>query len=281
MDAEAYRAESHDRWSRSARGWAARRDHHQSVSLVVSEWMVDAIAPQPGHRVLELAAGAGDTGFLAAELIRPGGTLITSDFAEPMLEVARARARELGVDNVEFRELEAEWIDLPTASVDAVLCRWGYMLVADPGAALRETRRVLRPGGRVALAAWDGPERNPWASIPGRLLLDRGLVAPADPEGPGMFAFAVPGRIEALLDEAGFGDHAVEALDTERSYPDLEEFLDITRDCSRPFSDVWAGLDAAGREDLLKEAARRTAPFTEPGGELRFPGRPLVAVAEA
>ena len=74
-----------------------------------------------------------------------------------MVDVARARATELGVRNVEFRIIDAESIDVPAAAVDVVLCRWGYMLMADPAAALQETRRVLRPGGRVALAAWDPP----------------------------------------------------------------------------------------------------------------------------
>ncbi len=79
-----------------------------------------------------------------------------------MVEAAKENAARLGVTNVEAKAMEAEWIDLSTATVDGVLCRWGYMLLADPEAALRETRRVLRPDGRVALAAWDAPERNPW-----------------------------------------------------------------------------------------------------------------------
>src|SRR4029077_3266224 len=108
----------------------------------------------PGQRVLELAAGPGDTGFLAAELVRPGGMLISSDASQAMIGVARGRARDLGVSNVEFKRMELEWIDLDTASVDAALCRFGLMLAADPGAALQEIRRVLRPGGAVALAVW-------------------------------------------------------------------------------------------------------------------------------
>src|SRR5919198_3735025 len=133
--------------------------------MPVSAWMVEAIDPQPGHTVLELAAGTGDTGLLAAELIEPGGTLICSDFAPEMLATAQRRAEELGIRNVRFRQIDAETaIDLEAASVDGVLCRWGYMLMIDPGTALQETRRVLKSGGRLALAAWTGPEDNLWSS---------------------------------------------------------------------------------------------------------------------
>ena len=179
MDPDEYRRASLDRWERAAGGWATQRERFQAAALPVSRWMVDAIEPQPGQQVLELAAGPGDTGFLAAERIAPGGTLLCSDAAEPMLEAARARSDGLGVTNVEFRVLDAEWIDLPAASQDAVLCRWGYMLLADPGAALRETRRVLRPGGRLALAAWDAPERNPGPWAAAAVADEQGLTCPA------------------------------------------------------------------------------------------------------
>src|SRR3712207_671036 len=135
--------------------------------MPVSVWMVEAINPQPGHTVLELAAGLGDTGFLAAELVAPGGTLICSDFSPEMLSAAQERAARLGIRNVRFRQIDAETaIDQPAASVDGVLCRWGYMLMADPDTALRETRRVLKRGARVALAVWASPQDNQWSRIP-------------------------------------------------------------------------------------------------------------------
>ena len=147
--------------------------------------MIDHTAPQAGQTVLDLAAGIGDTGFLAAELIEPGGTLITSDVVPEMLSAAQRRAEALGIRNVRFKQIDASQpIDLEAASIDVVLCRWGYMLMDDPETALRETRRVLRPGGRVALAAWTGAEDNPWSALPIELLLDRGLIDPIEPAGP-------------------------------------------------------------------------------------------------
>jgi ubiquinone/menaquinone biosynthesis C-methylase UbiE len=110
--------------------------------------------------VLELAAGPGETGFAAAARLGPTGKLISSDQSPEMVAVAKARAAELGIENVEFKVLDAQRLSLDSESVDAVLCRWGCMLMADRDAALRESRRVLRRGGRVALAVWDTPDRN-------------------------------------------------------------------------------------------------------------------------
>ena len=184
-DPDSQRLEMLDRWERAAVGWRKRADEVRDNGMPVSIRMIEHLGLQPGLRVLELAAGPGDTGFLASELIAPGGTLISSDGTAAMLDIARDRAGQLGVRNVEFRQLNLEWIDLETASVDAVLCRWGFMLILDPSAAARETRRVLRPGGRLAIAVWDEAARNPWATIPGRALIARGLAQPPDSERAG------------------------------------------------------------------------------------------------
>jgi len=281
FDAEAFRRESAQRWSAAATGWANNRATFQAAMAPVSAWMLEALASQPGHRVLELAAGPADTGLMAAQRIHPGGTLICTDVAEEMLDAARARAQELGLDNVEFKAMDAEWIDLPTADVDGVLCRFGYMLVADPAAALRETRRVLRPGGRVALAAWTGPEDNPWIAVP-REELDRltGEPPPA-PGTPGPLSFGDPARIEDLVDEAGFVDTRIEQLDLSFAFDDLDAWWDVQLDLSTFLRAGVAALTPAQRDDLRDAIDARLADHVAPDGSVRLPARTHVAVAEA
>jgi ubiquinone/menaquinone biosynthesis C-methylase UbiE len=241
--------------------------------------MIDALELQPGHRVLELAAGEGETGLLAAELIAPGGGLICSDQSDAMLELARARAKDLELENVEFRVINAESIDLPVACVDGVLCRFGYMLMVDPAAAFSETRRVLRSGGRVALAVWAEPEANPWLAIPTAVLAETGLTQAPDPSGPGPFALADREALHDLLSSAGFGEIESDTIDLNFRAASFEEWWERRLDLSPSGAIVRAAEPKIARAVAAEVAKRLGAQRT--AGELVVPARALVAAASA
>jgi SAM-dependent methyltransferase len=275
------RAESREGWERAAAGWGAAADSVRRWSAGVSATMVDALALQPGERVVELAAGPGDTGFMAAELIAPGGTLICSDGAEAMLAVARERAAAQGIANVEFRRLELEWIDLPTADVDAVLCRWGIMLVVDPAAAAQEIRRILKPGGRAALAVWDVPERNPWTTLPTGVMRQLGHIAPPPADAPGMFALAAEGALRELLEAAGLVDVTVLPVAMERRFGSVDAYLAETIEVSFSLRAAYEALGEGDRAAVRERLAAAALPYTAEDGGLVLPGSTLVAVASA
>jgi SAM-dependent methyltransferase len=280
-DPDAYRADSRGRWEDAAGGWAAAREAFQRATAPVSHRLVEAIHPQPGHTVLELAAGPGDTGLLAAELLRPGGKLISTDGAMAMVEVAKARAEELGLsDVVETKPMEVEWIDLETASIDAVLCRWGYMLVPDPETAFRETRRVLKPGGRAAFAVWATAGENPWSM--GRRLVDLGFAEPSPPNTPGPFALGDPDLVLELLYGAGWTDDiTIEPLDFAFTAADADAWWAQQLDCSLALKALVAKLTPAEHYALRDAVDEDLAHWAQPDGTLRIPARTLVGAATA
>ena len=277
MAAPDYRQQSRARWGESAKAWEAHAEQIRRATMPVSRWMIDAIGPQPGDTLLELAAGPGETGFLAAELIRPGGTLISSDVSPEMLNIAQRRAEELKLDNVRFKQIDADTsIDIEAASIDAVLCRWGYMLMADPNTALRETRRVLKSGGRVALAAWADPRDNPWVSVIGRELTARGLAEPPEPDEPGQFTWAAEGVIAEHLADAGFVEYEVDSVSFSERYASFEEYWETHSTMSSRMREALAAADAEAVEGL-REAVREQVG----DGEFELGAKTWVAVAKA
>jgi SAM-dependent methyltransferase len=272
-----YRQENRRRWQTVAAGWEKHADDIRRDTMPVTSWMLDAIEPQPGHQLLEIAAGIGDTGFLAAELIEPGGTLITSDLVPEMLSAAQRRAEQLGLGNVRFRQIDAEAIDQPAASLDGVLSRFGYMLMSDAEAALKDTRRVLRPGGRLALAAWADPADNPWTVLPVRELQERGLVEPVPP-GPGQFAWAPEGTIEENLDAAGFVEYEVESLPFTVRYASVRDWWETADDISLR---VQERASRDQDEEIVQALAEHARPWTAEDGSLELPARTWVAAATA
>jgi SAM-dependent methyltransferase len=241
-DLDAYREESRATWGEMSVGWEDRREWLMAITGAVNEWLLDRTDPQPGQTVLELAAGTGDLGLRAGERVGDGGRVISTDFAPEMVDVARRQGEARGAQNVEFRVMDAERIDLDDASVDAVLCRWGYMLMADPAQALRESRRVLRDGGPLAFAVWATPDRNPWAAVPGMTLVQRGHMPPPEPGAPGIFALGMPERIRELLAGAGFGEPQIEEIAFDFSYPDAEDLWDALVRLAGPLAKVVNAL---------------------------------------
>jgi SAM-dependent methyltransferase len=261
-----------------AGGWERAREDRERLAAPVTGWLVRELAPARGEVVLELAAGQGDVGFAVASQLGEGGRLIMSDFSAAMLEVARRRGEELGLTNVEFRELDAEDIDLGENAVDAVVCRWGYMLMPNPGVALAETRRVLRPGGRLVFAVWASADRNPWNSVPGRILVARGLMPPPVSGEPGMFVLADEEELRVLVEGAGFADVQIVEVPVHQVYRDVDDYVRRSNDVGGMFSRAWTAAAEDERESMTEEFRAAFRPFAVEGG-YKLPGLAICVLA--
>lgn len=269
MDLQEYRETSLETWDEMASGWERHREWQLHFTGVINDWLVDRVDPRPGQTILDLAAGTGDLGFAAAERVGDQGGVLCTDFSSEMVEAARRNGERRGLENVEYRVLDAERMDLGDGTVDGVLCRWGYMLMADPGAALAETRRVLRGDGRLAFAVWQTPDRNPWAAIPGMTLVERGHMPPPEPGTPGIFALGERERIVELVTGAGFAEPQIEELAFEWRYG-ADDLWDTLTGLAGPLARVIKALPADEREATRAVIEERMEGFRE-GDELVAP----------
>ena len=278
MDVDGYRKAAYETWEAMAPGWERWREPIEATSVPVREWMIRELAASAGDTILELAAGFGDTGHAAAEVVGESGRVISTDFSPTMVDIARRRGAELGLTNLEYRVMDAEHIEFEDDSVDGVLCRCGYMLMPDPAAALAETRRVLRPGGRLTLAVWREADRNPWISIVGRMLLERGHVPPPESGAPGMFTMARDERIRELLEGAGFSVLRLEEIPVLFVYPSLDEYIERAKDTGGLFARVWREVPDGEREAMESQLGDAFAPYAT-NGSYELPGVALGASA--
>jgi ubiquinone/menaquinone biosynthesis C-methylase UbiE len=271
IDLDAYREQSLETWGQMAPGWQDRREWLMDITGRVNDWLVQKADPQPGQTILDIAAGTGDLGFHVAERVGQEGRVISTDFAPEMVDVARRFGEARGLTNVEYRVLDAESMDLDEDSVDGAVCRWGYMLMADPAAALKETRRVLRDGGPLAFAVWRTPDRNPWAAVPGMTLVQRGHMPAPEPGAPGIFALGEPDRIREVVTGAGFGEPELEEIAFEFRYADFDDLWDALVRIAGPLARVVKALPDDERQATRAAIEENVAPYRNAEGSYTAP----------
>ena len=198
-----------------------------------------------------------------------------------MVAIARRRAAELGLENVDFDVIDAQQMELEPESFDAVLCRWGYMLMADPDEALRRTRRVLKQGGWLAMATWDRPDRNLWMSAPVIALVSEGVMPPPNPGDPSPFAMPDPGDIERRLRAVGFTSARAELITFPQTYASFEAYWEETIDMSAPILGAVDGLQPDEVANVRAKTQETLSQFTSQDGRIEAPANAVVAAAVA
>ena len=256
----------HDVGELVASAWERYRNRLFEGQRAASDWLIARVAPQSGQIILELTAGPGETGFLAAERLLPDGRLISTDLAEGMVAAARRGADAQGLTNVECRTMDAQAIDLPDASVDGVLSRFGLMLLPEPAKAFSEIRRVLRSGGHLAYGVFSTPDRNPWLTVLVMAMVAHGYTPGGDPFGPGgPFSLADPDTNRAMLEAAGFASIAIEEIPATVHYHSLDDYWEMQTAIAGPIAAVVATLSDDEQATIKATLATLAEPYEHDG----------------
>ena len=269
------REQLHGMWGSVAGAWERHADYVDARGAELTERMLDLCEVGEGDRVLELACGPGSAGLAAAER---GAEVVISDVAPEMTAIAAARAQARGLGNVMARSLDLEAIAEPDRSFDAVLVREGLMLVPEPERAAAEIARVLRTGGRAAVAVWGPQERNPWLGIVFHSV-GAELGAPVPPPGiPGPFSLSDATRLASVLSDGGLTDVSVEELSVPMAAASFDEWWTRSTALAGPLAKLLANLPEETNTAIQARAREVARAYESPDG-LDFPGITLLASA--
>jgi SAM-dependent methyltransferase len=276
----ARRAHVHAMWEAVAPAWGEHAAFVDARGAALTEALLELVAPAPGDRVLELAAGAGGVGLAAAARVGPEGVVVVSDIAATNVAFAAARARDRGLRNVQARAIDLEYIDEPDASFDVIVCRDGLQFAIDPARAVASIRRVLRTGGRLGLAVWAAPEANPWASVLFGAVRSRLGIDVPPPGVPGPFSLADAEQLGRLLREARFDHVVIDREPVPMRVPSFDEWWSRTTALAGPLAQLLAGLPPDTLDAMRADARAAVGPYETATG-LEFPGLTWVASARA
>ncbi|MCE5232738.1 MAG: methyltransferase domain-containing protein [Mizugakiibacter sp.] len=278
FDAAKYKRAQREQWNKDGAAW-------RRWNPVLDRWygdatreMLDLARIQPGQRILDVAAGAGEPAVSAAERVGPDGYVLATDLSEGIVALALEVARERGLRQIETRAMDGEKLDLPDASFDAVLCRLGLMYMPHPVTALREWRRALRAGGRVAVVVFSTPERNAWGAIPASIIRRRAQLPPPAAGQPGPFALGGPGVLEDVFRQGGFAGPEVRTVPAPLRMASAAEYVRLAREAFGAFNAMMAHLPPQERESVWDEVEGAMRSFESAGG-FEVPGECLVGTA--
>ncbi|HSD77918.1 MAG TPA: methyltransferase domain-containing protein [Solirubrobacteraceae bacterium] len=266
FDAEAYKAATRRQWDDAAGGWhdwAAMRERWLAGA---TERMLDLAGIGPGSSVLDVAAGDGGQTLIAARRVGAAGSVLATDIAPEILALAAREARAAGLENVATRVVDGERLDVAPGSFDAAICRLGVMFFPDCEGALRGVRRALRPGGRAAVVVFSTPDRNGFFAQPLGIARRAAGLGPPAPGEPGPFSLGEPGRLEAAMRSAGFGDVQVDVVPAPLRLGSAAECVRMQQESFGVLRELLGRVGEDARREAWAEIGRALERYDGPGG---------------
>lgn len=255
-------------WNGTAgQAWVDRQESLDRLFAPFERRLADIAAEGKAQRVLDVGCGTGATTLAIARRLGPQAACTGVDISEPMIGLARERARREGV-NASFVTADAQAHAFPAASFDLIVSRFGVMFFEDPVAAFANLHRAAKAGAQLKLIAWRGAADNPFMTAAERAAAPYLPAMPARrPDEPGQFGFADPARVRSILERAGWTGISIEPLDVECTLPARELDAYVTK--LGPLGRVLGDADERTRAQVLDAVRAAFAPYVH-GEEVRF-----------
>jgi ubiquinone/menaquinone biosynthesis C-methylase UbiE len=283
LDSKQYKEAERQSWNSVAPAWQKWWKTIERGTEGVSRRLVELAEIKPGSRVLDIATGIGEPSLTAAKQVGKSGHVLATDISPQMLSFAKQRAISLGLqDVIEFKEGDAETIDLPPSTFDSALCRWGLMLLQDFKAGLSNIYRSLVEGGHFAAAVWASPDKVPFIFVPMNIVLKETNSPPPPPGTPGPFSMSDQNSLKNTYLTSGFKDPIIERMNVSFDFDSPDDYTTFTIEHGGPaLQKMLAGQTNERRKEILKaisKAAEKYADSTT--GKVSFENEAILIVGE-
>jgi ubiquinone/menaquinone biosynthesis C-methylase UbiE len=279
FDPVKYKNTTHDQWQAAAEAWYRWSPTLNQWLGKATEKMLEMAGITTGHRVLDIAAGAGEQSITTAKKVGPPGFVLATDISPNILKYAEGMAQEAGVNNIEIKVMDGENLTLEDETFDAVISRVGLIYFPDQQKALKETRRVLKEGGKVAAIVYSTPEKNKFFSVPVSIIRKRAKLPPPLPGQPGPFSLGAEGVIEKAFSQAGFKNVKAVRIDSPLMLSSAKECVRFERESFGALHQMLSGLSDAEKESVWAEIEKELQTFESDNGFIG-PCEMVVAVGE-
>jgi len=279
FDPVKYKNTTHDQWQAAAEAWYRWSSTLNQWLGKATDKMLDMAGISNGHRVLDIAAGAGEQSITAAKKVGLSGYVLATDISANILEYAKQMAQQAGVNNIETKVMDGENLALEDETFDAVISRVGLIYFPDQQKALKEMLRVLKPGGKVAAIVYSTPEKNKFFSVPVSIIRNRAKLPPPLPGQPGPFSLGAAGVIENAFSQAGFKNVKAELVDSPLLLPSAKECVRFEKESFGALHQMMSSLSDQEKTAVWEEIETELKQF-ESGNSFTGPCEMLVAVGE-
>lgn len=267
-------------WSQAASGWRHRDAMLRKGTAPVTDKMLSLTRIQPGSKLLDIASGTGEPAISAAKIVGDKGEVIGTDLVEDMLNVARDKVTNENLNNIHFHCIDAEQLSYPTGYFDAVTIRWGLMFMPAPENCLASAHRSLSKTGRISLACWAEPAKNPFVSVLIKCLAKYMDVPAQPPDMPGIFSFADPNRLRHYLESSGFKNIELEEMSLDViEVHDGQAYWEAISELAAPVMALVKQLKEVDRSAYIKDVTK-AADNMKIGQTLKMKGVTWIASAD-